>query len=171
MRKFQYFLILFIALSFAKSVNSQNALKCGLFTNFSLNNNSKIVTPSAVDINFLKAINNEIGISTYMNKMINEGSRKIIISLYTTGTYNDLVAQINSKKYPFVSKNNFNKGSDLFSLFNFNFSNNNITRIVFSEPDSTLCIVIDIVSADPVVNFKEFSAEIIDRITFTKVKK
>ena len=44
MRKFQYFLILFIALSFAKSVNSQNALKCGLFTNFSLNNKSKIKT-------------------------------------------------------------------------------------------------------------------------------
>jgi hypothetical protein len=171
MRKFQYFLILFIAVSFTKSVNSQNSLKCGLFTNFSLNNNSKIVTPSAVDINFLKSINKELGVSTYLNKMINEGSRKIIISLYTTGTYNDLVAKINSQKYPFVSKNNFNKGSDLFSLFNFNFSNNNITRIVFSEPDSTLCIVIDIISIDPVGNFKEFSTTVIDRITFSKVKK
>jgi hypothetical protein len=103
--------------------------------------------------------------------MINEGTRKIYISLYTTGTYNDLVNHINSIKYPFHSKNNFNRGSNVFSSFNFIFSNKNVTRIVFSEPDSTLCIVIDIISTDLVVNFKEFGNEIIDRIKFTKVKK
>lgn len=151
--------------------NAQKKMQCGLLTNFTLVSSSKLYSPTETDIKLLNGINNELKVSSYMNKALNEGSRKIIVSLFTTGTYDDFVKQINGSKYSFVSQKTIDKEGIKFSCYNFRHSDKNISRIVYNEPQLTLCVSFDIISTDPIPDYNKINNEIINRISFTNSKK
>jgi len=157
-------------LFYAPVTNAQKIINCGLITNLSLPTNSKTYSPSESDLNLLKSINTDLNVSTYMNKSIAEGYRKIFVSLFTTGTYDDFTKLILSSKTTFNYKKNFIKGNVIFSCFGFKFLDKNIYRIVFNEPELTLCLSIDVITSESIVDYTNFFNEYINRITFRKNK-
>jgi hypothetical protein len=171
MKKILSIVMLMLASILFQHAFAQNTLKCGLLTNISLTKSSKPINPSKADIDLLSQINNELKVSTYMNKTVNEGSNKIIISLFTTGTYDDFIKQINSSKCPFLSQKSYKKNNVKFTFYSLKISNRNITRVVFSEPDLTLCLALDLITTELTKDYDALYNEIINRINFSKVKK
>lgn len=166
-----YVLLFGLLTAFSKPVLAQKTLKCGLLTNFMLTSNSKVVSSSKSDIELLNLINNSLKVSSYMNKTVNEGSKKIIVSLFTTGTFDDFISQINSSKYTFLSKKTISKDNQKFACFSFKLSGKYITRVVFSEPDLTLCLAFDLIESEMPADFNSLYIELTNRISFQKVKK
>ena len=169
----RFFLLLFLlnTVLLTQFTHAQKKMQCGLLTNFALFPSSKLYSAAESDIKLLNALNNELKVSSYMNKAIIEGSRKIIVSLFTTGTYDDFVKQINESKHAFVSKKTIDKEGVQYSCYNFKYSDKNISRIVYNEPQLTLCVSFDIISTDPNPDYNKINNEIINRISFTKMKK
>jgi hypothetical protein len=118
----------------------------------------------------LNSINSDLKVSSYMNKAIIEGNKKIFVSLFTTGTYDDFTKLILSSKTIFAFKKTINKGNVNFSCYGFKNSDKNISRIVFNEPDLTLCLSIDVITNEPIVDYNNFFNDYIKRITFRKNK-
>ena len=154
----------------APALNAQKIINCGLITNLSLPTNSKLYSPSKSDLSMLNSINSDLKVSSYMNKAIIEGNKKIFVSLFTTGTYDDFTKLILSSKTIFAFKKTINKGNVNFSCYGFKNSDKNISRIVFNEPDLTLCLSIDVITNEPIVDYNNFFNDYIKRITFRKNK-
>ena len=167
MKRITFLLILNLTLLTQYSF-AQKKLQCGLLTNFSLLPISKLYKPSESDINQLNSINNELKVTSYMNKTINEGTRKIIVSLFTTGTYETFIYQINGSTHSFVNQKTIKKNGIIFSCYNFKFSEKMISRIVYNEPQLTLCVVFDVLTSEVISDYNNLNNEIINRISFTK---
>jgi hypothetical protein len=170
MKKVFLFYCIIFQLIFAHASNAHKIINCGLITNISLTTNSKLYSPSESDLNMLKSINGELKVSTYMNKAIADGYRKTFVSLFTTGTYDDLNKLILSSKTTFNYKKTIKKANVNFSCFGFKFLDKNIYRIVFNEPELTLCLSIDVITSESIVDYTKFFNEYINRITFRKNK-
>jgi hypothetical protein len=165
MRKKLLLVIVILSITIAE-VQAQTYLDCGLFTNFLLNNTSTNVKPSKSEIKLLEIINEKLKLNTYLNKFIRESNQTIIISLYTTGTLNDLKQKLNDSNVPFNYKKNIKKKEAEYSCYSFNLNNEKIIRIVFNEPNMTLCIVIDVLVKNENVEYDSLTNDIIKRISF-----
>jgi len=160
--------VLIISTFFISSnLAAQKIINCGLITKIALLPTSKIIKPTASDVGFLSSMNNELNVASYMNKMFTEGSRKVMVSLFTNGTETDLINKINASKFNFLDKEIINKGGVRFTCYNFKFMNCNIARIIFNEPELTLCVLIDVSIKDSIIDYNE----IINRVSFIKSKK
>jgi hypothetical protein len=171
MKSISFFFLLFVSTLFINTTNAQKSVKCGLLTSFTLLPSSVNSKPSESDINLLNEINSDLKATSYMSKVINENAKKIMISLFTSGSYSDFVKQINASQYPFNNNKSFVIGEVNYSCFNFNSDEKNITRIVFNEPKLTLCIVVDVITKQKIVNYDNFYEEVIKRISFVKTDK
>jgi hypothetical protein len=147
---------------------AQNKIQCGLITNFSLTPTSKINAPVDSDIKLLNAINNDLKVSSYMNKVINEGTRKIIVSLFTSGKYEDYLSKMSANKLISENKKTFNKKGVLFTCYNFKYSDKTVLKIVYNEPQLTLCVIFDVIFQDSAVDSNKVYDEIMNRISFMK---
>jgi len=155
--------LLSIAIS---EVQAQTYLDCGLFTNFLLNNSSTTIEPSKREAKLLEMINEKLSLNTYLNRFISEPKQTIIISLYTTGTLNDLTQKLNDSSTQFTFKKNIKKKETEYFCFSFILNNEKIIRIVFNEPNMTLCIVIDVLLKNENVEYDSITNDIIRRISF-----
>ena len=165
MRKSLLLVIVILSITIAE-VQAQTYLDCGLFTNFLLSNSSTTIKPSKSETKLLEMINEKLSLNTYLNRFIREPNQTIIISLYTTGTFNDLTQKLNDCKIPFNYKKNVKKKETEYSCYSFNLNNEKIIRIVFNEPNMTLCIVIDVLLKNENVEYDSITNEIIRRISF-----
>jgi hypothetical protein len=166
------FITLFISLFFLFQVNvfGQKSISCGLITNFLLTSKSISKTATQSDINLLKKINSDLNIETYLSKIIYEDSKEIIISLYTSATIEEMMKEINFSKVNLKVKKVIKKDKTNFYCYCFLENNKKINRIIFNEPDLTLCIVIDVLSSDINNNNVYFDA-ILNRISFKNISK
>ena len=165
--KFRIFVYFCIFIFSNIDLYGQRKLSCGLITNFDLISNSICKKPTQNDIALLNKINSDVNIQTYLSKVVFENSKEILISLYTSATLEDLLREINFKKVDFKIKKIIKKNNCSFYCFYFHDMNKKINRIIFNEPDLTLCIVIDIVTSETINNDTYFD-EITQRLTFKK---
>lgn len=165
MKSGSIFLAVFFSFIFLNT-NAQKSIQCGLLTSFSLVSGSANVKPSESDISVLKNINSGFNVQTYMSKTVTEPKKRILISLYTTGTYQDLSNKINDSKMSFNNKKTITKDGVSYTCYNFIQSNKNVARIIFNEPKLTLCLVFDVLTMEPISDYDAFNNDIIKRISF-----
>jgi hypothetical protein len=129
---------------------SQSQIDLGLRTKLFLDSTARIETANNRDIILLNNLNSKYGVSSYMNKIIRTRDTELIVSFFTSGTFDEYKNQLVKKHaytnlYESISREGVKFISTCISTMGQSFA-----RIIFAEKDLNITIIIDqnLVKAD-----------------------
>lgn len=103
-----------------------------------------------------------------MNKAFMEGNKKWFVSLYTSGDVDNLVKLMNGNNVKYSSKLSSAANGAKYFLYTFDFNNVTVQRLIFNEKQLTLCVVVDVISAEATANPQAFFRQAVGRVSFVK---
>jgi hypothetical protein len=127
---------------------AQGSLTCGLTTRIKMEGFSKVIKVGIKEKSALESINKLLKTNTYLSKSFQEKEEKWIISLFSSGTSEDLHQQILESGTPLDCKHEFlSKVSGVkYRLYCLRLGEQYVYRLAFAEKDLTMTLCIDIVS-------------------------
>jgi hypothetical protein len=136
----------------------------GLISQIELPNFKQVGHPTKDDLDLHNSIDAKALTKSYLSKACIGNDAKIHISLHTNLTLNEYLKPIKIAKLKYQNVNFWIYKKVHFISLDFRFSNKNITRIIYQEPNLTTIVILDYIQ-DAYLS-KSISKQLIKSLSF-----